>query len=217
LTPPNTKDEINSSAAHGFVFDLCGVEVDVATGRVRIDKYVTIHDAGRLLNPAMADGQIRGGFSNVLGAALYEHFSYGPDGSFQSGTFADYTIPTAAETPEIEILHVATPSPVTPLGSKGLGEGNCMSTPVAVANALGTEDIVLPLTPSRVFALLAREIPDATRRRETAAPTEDFEAPRLCCLRVVPHVTCGARLRQSTVKSRSKAGGRQLTPGSDRA
>jgi 2-furoyl-CoA dehydrogenase large subunit len=181
LTPPNTKDEINSSAAHGFVFDLCGVEVDVATGRVRIDKYVTIHDAGRLLNPAMADGQIRGGFSNALGAALYEHFSYGPDGSFQSGTFADYTIPTAAETPEIEILHVGTPSPVTPLGSKGLGEGNCMSTPVAVANAvadaLGTEDIVLPLTPSRVFALLAREMPDTTRRRETAAPPKTLKRP----------------------------------------
>ncbi|MGI9409123.1 MAG: molybdopterin cofactor-binding domain-containing protein, partial [Hyphomicrobiaceae bacterium] len=163
LTPPNAADEINSSAAHGFVFDLCGVEVDRDTGRVRIDRYITAHDAGRLLHPAMADGQIRGGFANALGAAMYEHFVYGEDGSFQSGTFADYTVPTATEVPDIEILHLETPSPVTPLGAKGIGEGNCMSTPVCVANAvadaLGVDDIELPLTPSRVHALLAIDEP----------------------------------------------------------
>jgi 2-furoyl-CoA dehydrogenase large subunit len=163
LTPPNAHDEINSSAVHGFVFDACGVEIDRATGQVRIDKYVSVHDAGRLINPAMADGQVRGAFANGLGAALYEHFSYGHDGSFQSGTFADYTVPTAAETPDIEILHIETRSPVTPLGSKGLGEGNCMSTPVAIANAvadaLGVADVELPLTPSRVAKLLQHDEP----------------------------------------------------------
>jgi 2-furoyl-CoA dehydrogenase large subunit len=168
LNAPNAKDEINSSAAHGFVLDLCGVEVERATGRIRIDKYVTVHDAGRLLNPALADGQVRGGFSNALGAALYEHFSYGSDGSFQNGTFADYTVPTAAETPNIEIIHLETPSPITPLGAKGIGEGNCMSTPVclanAVADALNVDDIELPLTPSRVIALLAGEEPPAPAR-----------------------------------------------------
>ncbi len=163
LTAPNALDEINSSAAHGFVFDVCGLEVDKMTGRIRIDRYVSVHDAGRLLNPALADGQARGGFSNALGAALYEQFAYGPDGSFLSGTFADYTIPTAAETPDIEILHLETPSPVTPLGAKGIGEGNCMSTPVCIANAvadaLGVEDIALPLTPARVLALIAADEP----------------------------------------------------------
>ena len=163
LAPPNATDEINSSAAHGFVFDVCGVEIDRDTGRVRIDQYVTVHDAGTLLHPAMADGQVRGGFSNALGATLYEHFSYGADGSFQSGTFADYTVPTAAEVPDIEILHVQTPSPITPLGAKGIGEGNCMSTPVCIANAvadaLGREDIELPLTPSRMFELLDNQEP----------------------------------------------------------
>ena len=159
LAAPNAFEEINSSAAHGFIFDLCGVEIDKETGRIRIDKYVSIHDAGRLLNPALADGQIRGGFSNAVGAALYEQFAYGRDGSFLSGTFADYTVPTAAEIPDIEIYHLETPSPVTPLGAKGIGEGNCMSTPVCIANAvadaLDTEDIELPLTPSRVMALIA--------------------------------------------------------------
>ena len=163
LMAPNALDEINSSAAHGFVFDLCGVEIERDTGRVRIDKYVTVHDAGRILNMALADGQVRGGYSNAVGAALYEQFSYGADGSFLSGTFADYTIPTAAEVSDIEILHIETPSPVTPLGAKGIGEGNCMSTPVcisnAVADALGVENIELPLTPARVMSLIGIEEP----------------------------------------------------------
>ena len=158
LTPPNAADEINSSAAHGFVFDACGLEVDRGTGQVRIDKYVSVHDAGTLLNPALADGQIAGGFSNAIGAALYEHFVYGDDGSFRSGTFADYTVPTATEVPDIEILHLETPSPVTPLGAKGVGEGNCMSTPVCIANAvadaLQVAEVELPLTPARVLALM---------------------------------------------------------------
>ncbi len=165
LTPPNAADEINSSAAHGFVFDACGVEVDAATGQVRIDKYVSVHDAGTLLNPALADGQITGGFSNAVGAALYEHFTYGEDGSFQSGTFADYTVPTATEVPDIEIVHLETPSPITPLGAKGVGEGNCMSTPVCIANAvadaLGVDEVDLPLTPARVLALMNRQEPPA--------------------------------------------------------
>jgi 2-furoyl-CoA dehydrogenase large subunit len=172
LTPPNAADEINSSAAHGFVFDVCGVEINRDTGRVQIDNYTTVHDAGTILHPAMADGQVRGGFANALGATLYEHFSYGADGSFQSGTFADYTVPTATEVPDIEILHLQTPSPITPLGAKGIGEGNCMSTPVCIANAvadaLGREDITLPLTPSRVHGLMHADEP---QRKQTASTT----------------------------------------------
>jgi 2-furoyl-CoA dehydrogenase large subunit len=171
LAAPNEADEINSSAAYGFIFDFCGVEIDRATAQVRIDKYVTMHDAGRLLNPALVDGQVRGGFAQGVGAALYEHFSYGEDGSFQSGTLADYLLPTACEVPEPVILHLETPSPVTPLGAKGVGEGNCMSTPVclanAVADALGVDDLALPLTPARVAALMAvaEPAPPAARPR----------------------------------------------------
>ena len=162
LAAPDADDRVNTSAAYGFVFDVCGLEVCRDTGRVRIDRYVTGHDAGRILNPALVDGQIRGAFAQGLGAALMEEFRYGADGSFQSGTFADYLVPTACEVPDPVIVHLETPSPFTPLGAKGVGEGNNMSTPVAVANAFAdalrplreVEDIRLPLTPSRVLALI---------------------------------------------------------------
>ena len=170
---PNTKDEINSSGAYGFIFDFCGVEIDRATGKLRIDKYVTMHDAGRILHPAMVDGQIQGGFAHAVGAALFEEFQYAPDGAFLSGTFADYLVPTACEVPDAQILHMQSPSPFTPLGAKGVGEGNCMSTPVclanAVADALDMEDIVLPMTPSRLSALIGGEEKPPSKPVETLA------------------------------------------------
>ncbi len=160
LEAPNDADQINSSATYGFVFDFCGVEVDRDTGRVRIDKYVTMHDAGKILNPALFNGQVCGGFAQAVGAAFYEAFLYGEDGGFLSATLADYPLPTACEIPEPLILHRETASPVTPLGAKGVGEGNSMSTPVclanAVADALGAPDLALPLTPAKVIALLGR-------------------------------------------------------------
>jgi 2-furoyl-CoA dehydrogenase large subunit len=172
LEAPDEHDVINSSGAYGFVFDICAVEIDKATGKVRIDRYITSHDAGRILNPALADGQIRGSFAQGLGAALMEEFAYGSDGSFQSGTFADYLVPTACEVPEPVIIHLETLSPFTPLGAKGLGEGNNMSTPVCIANAVadatGVIDLRLPITPSRLHALLAFDDPAPTKPR--AAP-----------------------------------------------
>jgi 2-furoyl-CoA dehydrogenase large subunit len=158
LTAPNEADEVNSSLCHGFIFDFCGVEIDRVTGAVRIDKYVTMHDCGRVLHPGMVAGQITGGFAHAVGAALYEEYVYAPDGSFLTGTFADYLVPTAMEVPAPLILHVETPSPLTPLGTKGVGEGNCMSTPAclgnAVADALGIAAIDLPLTPAKIAAHL---------------------------------------------------------------
>jgi len=158
LSPPDEDDRINGSAAYGFIFDFCGVEIDRDTGATRIDRYVTMHDAGRRLNPALVDGQIRGAFAHAVGAALYEENAYSDNGDFLAGTFADYLVPTACEIPEPVILHRDNPSPVTPLGAKGVGEGNCMSTPVclanAVADALGVEALDLPLTPGRLSALM---------------------------------------------------------------
>jgi 2-furoyl-CoA dehydrogenase large subunit len=162
LSAPDESDRVNTSAAYGFVFDLCGLEIDPNTGAVRVDRYITGHDAGRLLNPALADGQIQGAFTQGLGAALFEEFRYGGDGSFQSGTLADYLMPTACETPDLVIVHQETPSPFTPLGAKGLGEGNNMSTPVCIANAFADalrphqdlEDVRLPLNPGLVLDLL---------------------------------------------------------------
>jgi len=171
LEAPDPQDRINTSAAYGFIFDICALEVDRATGKVRIDRYVTAHDAGRLLNPALADGQIRGGFAQALGAALMEELAYSPDGAFLSGTFADYLVPTAMEVPEPVILHQETPSPFTPLGAKGLGEGNNMSAPACIANAIADalgpqidpEAIVLPMTPARILGLIGIPDPAATQ------------------------------------------------------
>ncbi|MFC4275676.1 xanthine dehydrogenase family protein molybdopterin-binding subunit [Achromobacter aloeverae] len=174
LSAPDDQDRVNTSAAYGFAFDVCAVEVDPATGRVRVDRYITTHDAGRILNPALADGQIRGAFAQGLGAALMEEFRYGQDGSFQSGTFADYLVPTTCEVPEPVILHMATPSPFTPLGAKGLGEGNNMSTPVCVANAvadaLGADDVTLPLTPAKVMHLIGMADPPPSAGAVRLAP-----------------------------------------------
>lgn len=154
LTAPDEGDHINSSLCHGFIFDFCGVEVDRTTLQTRVDRYVTMHDCGTILHPAMVDGQVRGGFAQALGAALYEEYAYAEDGSFLTGTFADYLLPTTAEVRNPIILHMETPSPFTPLGSKGVGEGNCMSTPVCIANAvadaIGAKDLVLPLVPARL-------------------------------------------------------------------
>ena len=158
LTAPTDDDGINSSLCHGFIFDFCGVEVDRMTGAVRIDKYVTMHDCGRVLHPGMVAGQVNGGFAHALGAALYEEYVYADDGGFISGTFADYLLPTSTEVPAPLILHFESPSPFTPLGSKGVGEGNCMSTPVCIANAvadaLGAAELDLPLTPAKLAALV---------------------------------------------------------------
>lgn len=184
-TPPQLKatdeqDRINTSAAYGFVLDICGVEIDRHTGKVRIDEYLSTHDAGTIINPALADGQIRGAFAQGLGAALMEEFRYGADGSFLSGTFADYLVPTACDVPEPHIQHMETPSPFTPLGAKGLAEGNNMSTPPclanAIADALGKDDISLPMTPEKVLRLIGFEDPapsQAASASITAGPATD--------------------------------------------
>ncbi len=174
LTAPDDNDLINSSLCHGFIFDFCGVEIDRTTLETRIDRYVTMHDCGTILHPGMVDGQIRGGFTQALGAALYEEYAYGPDGSYLTGTFADYLLPTTTEVPEPLILHMETPSPFTPLGSKGVGEGNCMSTPVCIANAvadaLGVNDIVLPLVPAKLADIVRVAEPVAPAGHSLAMP-----------------------------------------------
>ncbi|MGQ9367070.1 xanthine dehydrogenase family protein molybdopterin-binding subunit [Azospirillum sp. ST 5-10] len=183
LVAPDDADHINSSACYGFILDACGVEVDRATGAVRIDRYVTMHDAGRLLNPLLVEGQILGAFAHGVGVALYEEYAYGEDGRFLSGTFADYLVPTACEVPVPEILHRESPSPVTPLGAKGVGEGNCMTTPVclanAVADALGVDDLALPLTPAKLHRLIQPDEPPRPPGAAAPAPPAAGEAPGL--------------------------------------
>jgi 2-furoyl-CoA dehydrogenase large subunit len=177
LAAPTEADEVNSSLCHGFIFDFCGVEVDRVTGAVRVDKYVTMHDCGRILHPGMVAGQVTGGFAHALGAALYEEYAYGEDGNFLAGTFADYLVPTTMEVPTPLILHYESPSPFTPLGAKGVGEGNCMSTPVCVANAvadaLGLMEVNLPLTPAKLAAHIhPEEGPPPARIAQSPKPKD---------------------------------------------
>jgi len=136
LAPPDDEDRVAPSTTHGFIADVAVVEVDRATGRVEVLDYATAHDAGRLLNPLIADGQVRGDFAHGIGAALYERIVYDEDGNLLTGTFMDYLCPTAPDVPPLQIAHRETPSPFTPLGAKGIGEGNTMTVPAAIANAV---------------------------------------------------------------------------------
>jgi 2-furoyl-CoA dehydrogenase large subunit len=158
LASPDDEDRVVSSGAHGFVCDLAVVEVERETGRVHVLDYITVHDAGRLLNPLLAEGQVRGGFAHGAGAALFERVVYDESGNLLTGSFMDYLCPTAPDLPRIRIGHRESPSPFTALGAKGLGEGTTMSAPAALANAVadavGLERVEVPLTPPRVWELL---------------------------------------------------------------
>jgi 2-furoyl-CoA dehydrogenase large subunit len=158
LAPPDEHDRVASSAAHGFIADVAVVEVDRETGAVTVLDYATVHDAGRLLNPLLAEGQVRGGFAHGAGAALLERVVYDEDGNLLTGSFVDYLCSTAADLPPLRLGHRETPSPFTLLGAKGLGEGTTMSVPAAlaaaVADALGVDKVELPLTAPRVWEAL---------------------------------------------------------------
>jgi 2-furoyl-CoA dehydrogenase large subunit len=150
---------VSSSGAHGFLADVAVVEVDRDTGAVTVLDYVTVHDAGTLLNPLLADGQVTGGFAHGAGVALLERHVHDESGNLMTASFMDYLAPGAPDVPAVRIGHRSTPSPFTALGAKGLGEGNTMSAPAAIANAvadaIGRDDVELPLTPPRVWRLLS--------------------------------------------------------------
>ncbi|MDA8194512.1 MAG: xanthine dehydrogenase family protein molybdopterin-binding subunit [Thermaerobacter sp.] len=159
VAAPSADDRINASATYGFLVDVAKVAVDLDTGQVRLLDYVSVHDAGTILNPLLASGQIYGGLGFGIGSALYEAMVYDDDGQLLTGTLLDYRLPTCFEVPDIIRLDdQSTPSPLTPLGAKGLGEGNVMAAGAAIANAvssaLGREVTQLPLTPQAIYALL---------------------------------------------------------------
>jgi 2-furoyl-CoA dehydrogenase large subunit len=164
------EDRVNSSNTYGFIAEVMAVEVDPDTASITIVKYVTVHDAGTIINPMIAEGQIYGGALHGLGGALFEEMEYDDSGQPLAGTFMDYLVPTASEAPEIEIDHVISPSPLTTLGSKGLGESSSMTVPAVIANAvsdalspLGIRITELPMAPSRLWRRI-----DAARRARRA-------------------------------------------------
>jgi aerobic carbon-monoxide dehydrogenase large subunit len=147
-----------SYAAHAVV-----VSVDIELGTVGILDYAICEDGGTLVNPMIVDGQIIGGTAQGIGTALYEEMPYDAAGQPMGSTLADYLLPGATEVPAPRIEHMATPSPFSMFGQKGIGEGGAIGPPAAIANAvndalapLGVEITELPITPRRVLAALAR-------------------------------------------------------------
>ena len=112
------------------------VEIDRDTGVVSIADYAAVSDAGRLINPLIVEGQIHGGFAQGLGGALYEELAYDVSGQPRTQTLLEYTMPSAEQVPPLKIANVVTPSPLNPLGVKGVGEGGALAPPAAIAAAV---------------------------------------------------------------------------------
>ena len=157
--PPGTF----SNACHVAI-----VEVDVETGHVKVEKFLVAEDAGRIINPMIADGQVHGGIAQGIGNALLEEIIYDESGGILTANLADYMPPTAHEIPEIELHHMETPSTTSITKAKGLGEGGAIGAPAAIVNAIndalspfGVQIDEIPATPQRIR--------EALRNAETAA------------------------------------------------
>ena len=134
-----------------------------ATGLPLIRNYAVVHDAGVLVNPELAEGQVLGGVVQGLGGALLEEIVFDEQAQLLTGSLADYLVPTASDVPPIEILHRESPSPLNSLGVKGLGEGGAIAPPVVVANAvcdalrpIGFEIFATPIRPAALVEAMVR-------------------------------------------------------------
>lgn len=148
--PPN--------CTYPFGTHVCVVEVDGATGKTQIVRYIACDDVGNVINPMIVDGQVHGGIAQGIAQALYEGAMYDENGTLVSGSMMDYAVPTAAMLPSYETARTVTPSPVNPLGVKGAGETGTIASTPAVVNAVmdalkpfGVKHIDMPLTPEKVW------------------------------------------------------------------
>ncbi|MCB0019547.1 MAG: carbon-monoxide dehydrogenase large subunit, partial [Anaerolineales bacterium] len=137
------------------------VDIDTGTGEVSVRRFVAIDDCGNIINPLIVEGQVHGGLTMGLAPALFEEIVYDENGTCLTGTFADYLVPTAVESPKWETGHTITPSPHHPIGAKGVGESPTVGAPPAIANAvidalwhLGVRHIDIPITPQKVWQAL---------------------------------------------------------------
>ncbi len=140
---------------------ICVVDIDRGTGEVKVRRFVAVDDCGNIINPMIVDGQIHGGLTMGLAPALFEEISYDESGNIQGGSFMDYLVPTAMETPKWETDKTVTPSPHHPFGAKGVGESATVGAPPAIVNAvvdalshLGVKHIDIPITPEKVWKIL---------------------------------------------------------------
>ncbi len=140
---------------------ICVVDIDRGTGEVKVRRFVAVDDCGNIINPMIVDGQIHGGLAMGLAPALFEEITYDENGNISGGSFMDYLLPTAMETPNWETAKTVTPSPHHPFGAKGVGESATVGAPPAIANAvvdalahLGVRHIDIPITPEKVWNIL---------------------------------------------------------------
>ena len=147
-----------SNFTYPFGAHISIVEVDPETGEIDLQRYVAIDDCGNIINPMLVDGQVHGGIAQGLGQAMYEGAVYDENGQLLTGSFMDYAIPKATQVPRFETEHTTTPSPVNPLGVKGVGEAGTIASSPCLVNAVvdalspfGITDIDMPMTPNRVW------------------------------------------------------------------
>jgi 2-furoyl-CoA dehydrogenase large subunit len=159
--PPDPQDRVNSQNVYSYLVDVALVEVDPETAAVKILKYATVHDPGRVINPMLVEGQTHGGALMGVAGALYEELAYDEEGQLLTSTLMDYLCPSAAEAPPMATGLLESPSPFTLLGSKGVGESSAMTAPAAIGNAvadalapLGVRVTELPLSPTKLFRLI---------------------------------------------------------------
>ena len=164
-TDPIALEEIGeydpASITYGYATHAAQVAVDLDTGKVTVEAYWLVHDAGVLVNPLLVEGQIVGGVAMGFGSALLEEVVYSDTGQPLTTTYLDYILPASEDIPDIEMDHMVHPSAITPGGFKGAGESGTIPTPGAIANAVAAavpeiaEDLVfLPMSPTRVWTLL---------------------------------------------------------------
>ena len=142
---------------------ICEVEVDPATGKVRIDRFTAVDDFGTIINPMIVEGQVHGGLVQGIGQALLENCVYDKDsGQLLTGSFMDYAMPRADDVPKFTLDTICTPCTHNPLGTKGCGEAGAIGSPPAVMNAvldalkdLGVKDLDMPASPARVWEAIA--------------------------------------------------------------
>lgn len=167
--PPELQEELEATKLYDPQFGTTScathaalVEIDPETYRVSVLRYVASEDCGRVINPMIVDGQVHGGAAQGIGAALYEEIVYDEHGQLLTGSLMDYLVPSACEIPPLEVSHIDAQSPTTLGGFRGMGEGGTIGAPAAIANAvadalapLGIEVTELPVTPERIFRLVA--------------------------------------------------------------
>ena len=147
-----------ASGVFGFGMHAAVVEIDPDTCDLTVLRYAILHDCGTVINPMVVEGQVHGGFAQGLAGAFWEQMAYDEDGQLLNASFMDFLMPYATEVPTPLVLHTETPSPLNPLGVKGVGEAGTIPVSAVIAgaveDALGVPVDVMPLSPQRLFELV---------------------------------------------------------------